>query len=340
MHNPSPLRILFAGSPEIAVPSLLAVGKAFKLVGVLTNPPAPKGRGLSPAPTPVALAAAEHFPGVPILAPERLGPAEREAVNALQPDLLAVFAYGRIFGPKFLGLFPQGGVNVHPSLLPRWRGPSPIPYAILARDEETGISVQRLALRLDSGDVLGRQRLPLSGRETAGQLSEWAAGAGADLLVAVLSRIGDGRVSAEPQDEKQATWSHQMSKDDGLVDWSRSALEIDAMVRAYTPWPGAWTTLAGERLGLLETQPYADETGNLESGHPDTGIAEPGRVVGIDKSRGIMVQTGAGLLALRVLQARGKKPLAHRDFANGARNLPGARLGNTGFSPVAPASGR
>ncbi|OHD76010.1 MAG: methionyl-tRNA formyltransferase [Spirochaetes bacterium RIFOXYC1_FULL_54_7] len=324
------MRILFTGSPEIAVPSLLAVGRDFDLVGVLTNPPAPKGRGLSPAPTPVAQAAAEHFPGVPILAPERLGPAEREAVTALQPELLVVFAYGRIFGPRFLGLFPQGGVNVHPSLLPRWRGPSPIPYAILARDAETGLCVQRLALRLDSGDVLGRQRLPLGGRETAGVLSDWAARAGADLLVAVISLIADGSVSAEPQDEAQATWSRQMSKDDGLVDWSRSALEIDAMVRAYTPWPGAWTTLGGERLGLLETWPYPAETGN----------ADPGMVAGIDKSRGIMVQTGAGLLALRVLQARGKKPLAYRDFANGARNLPGARLGGTGYSPVTPATGR
>jgi methionyl-tRNA formyltransferase len=339
------MRILFAGSPEIAVPSLLAVGKAFELVGVLTNPPAPKGRGLAPAPTPVAQAAAEHFPGVPILAPERLGPPEREAVAALNPDLLAVFAYGRIFGPKFLGLFPLGGVNVHPSLLPRWRGPSPIPYAILARDAETGICVQRLALRLDSGDILGRQRLPLTGRETAGGLSDWAAGAGADLLGAVLSLIAEGRESAEPQDEGLATWSHQMSKDDGLVDWKAGALEIDAMVRAYTPWPGAWTTLHGERLGLLETWPYADEAGPQEPGNAGMEYAEPGTVVGIDKSRGIMVQTGAGLLALRVLQARGKKPLAYRDFANGARNLAGARLGDTSLAgePASvgePVSGR
>lgn len=328
------MRILFAGSPDIAVPSLLAVGKAFELVGVLTNPPAPKGRGLAPAPTPVAQAAAEHFPGVPILAPERLGPEERAAVAALQPELLVVFAYGRIFGPKFLGLFPLGGVNVHPSLLPRWRGPSPIPYAILARDEETGVCVQRLALRLDSGDVLGRQCLPLAGRETAGELSDWAARAGADLLVAVVSLIAESRVSAEPQDEKQATWSHQMAKDDGLVDWSRSALEIDAMVRAYTPWPGAWTTLQGQRLGLLETRPIVDETGLAETASPETGNSKPGTVVGIDKSRGIMVQTGAGLLALTVLQARGKKPLAYRDFANGARNLPGACLGDAGSGPV------
>lgn len=323
------MRIIFAGSPEIAVPSLLAVGKAFELVGVLTNPPAPKGRGLSPAPTPLAQAAGEHFPGVPILAPERLGPAEREAVATLQADLLAVFAYGRIFGPKFLDLFPEGGVNVHPSLLPRWRGPSPLPYAILSRDDETGISVQRLALRLDSGDVLGKQRLPLGGRETAGELSDWAAVAGAELLVAVLSRIADGSVSAEPQDEELATWSRHMSKDEGLVDWSRSALEIDALARAYTPWPGAWTTLQGERLGLLEVQPYTGEAGDME-----TGKLAPGTVAGIDKSRGIMVQTGEGLLALRVLQAQGKKPLAYRDFANGARNLSGAHLGDTGSGPV------
>jgi methionyl-tRNA formyltransferase len=326
------MRILFAGSPGIAVPCLLAAGRDFELAGVLTNPPAPKGRGLAPAPTPVAEAAAQHFPGVPILAPERLGPAEREAVAALKPDLLAVFAYGRIFGPKFLSLFPLGGINVHPSLLPRWRGPSPIPYAILARDAETGISVQRLALRLDSGDVLARQHLPLGGRETAGELSEWAAGAGAELLAAVLPLIAEGSETAEPQDEALATWSRQMSKDDGLVDWSRSALDIDAMVRAYAPWPGAWTTLGGERLGLLETLPCLDDQGSNGAGNCGSAAAEPGTVTGIDKSRGIMVQTGAGLLALRVLQARGKKPLAYRDFANGARNLPGARLGDTSHS--------
>ena len=124
-----------------------------------------------------------------------------------------------------------------------------------------------------------------------------------------------------------------MSKDDGLVDWETSAVELDAMVRAYTPWPGAWTTLFGQRLGLLEVEPCLPEPGSA-----DTGGAEPGTVVGIDKSKGIMVQTGAGLLALRVLQARGKKPLAYRDFANGVRNLPGARLGDPGYEPATPAT--
>ena len=162
---------------------------------------------------------------------------------------------------------------------------------------------------------------------------------GADLLGTVLSLIACDSVSAEPQDENLATWSHQMSKYDSLVDWSRSALEIDAMVRAYMPWPGAWTTLHGQRLGLLEAVPYAVEPGNASMGTTAPGQAvmanvEAGTVVGIDTSRGIMVQTGAGLLALRVLQVRGKKPLAFRDFANGARNLPGARLGDTGFGPV------
>ena len=205
---------------------------------------------------------------------------EREIVTALKPDLLVVFAYGRLFGPKFLKLFPQGGVNVHPSLLPRWRGPSPIPYAILSRDAQTGITVQRLALALDSGDVLGRLILPLNGSETAGQLSDWAAEAGAELLVDVLSRIAEGSVSAEPQDEAQASWSHQMSKDDGLVDWNRSAVDIDAMIRAYTPWPGAWTTLGGERLGLLEARPYSEDFSEAVAGTAEPGQEQPGTEIG------------------------------------------------------------
>jgi len=312
--------VLFAGSPEIALPSLEAVVAAgHEVVAVLTNPPSPKGRGLGLSPTPVALAA-ERL-GIPVLSPERLGPAEREAVAALAPELLVVFAYGRIFGPKFMALFPLGGLNAHPSLLPRWRGCAPIPYAILNRDGTTGVSVQRVAPRMDSGDVLARREIALDGSETTESLSALSAAIGAELLVEAIASIAAGTDSGEPQDESAATYCAALTKEEGLVDWSAPALDIDARVRAYHPWPGAFTYFAGERLSVLAARPYPGDGLGTASG---TGA---GTVVSVDKSKGIMVQTGEGLIALARLQLRGKRPMDFKDFANGARGLVGARLG-------------
>jgi len=309
------VRVLFAGSPEIAAPALAAVAARHELVGVLTNPPSAKGRGLCLACTPVADAASSL--GVPILAPERLGPAEREAVAALQPELLVVFAYGTIFGPRFMALFPAGGINAHPSLLPRWRGCAPIPYAIMHRDTVTGVSVQRVAPRMDSGDILLSREIPLDGTETTESLSALSAEVAADLLVRAIDELAAGTAHGVPQDESAATYCNALSKDAGLVDWSLPALDIDARVRAFYPWPGAFTSLAGERLALLVTRPHPAEVAS----------AAPGTVISVDKSKGIMVQTGEGQLALARLQLRGKKPMDFKDFANGARGLVGTRLG-------------
>jgi methionyl-tRNA formyltransferase len=311
------VRILFAGSPEIAVPSLEAIAALGDLVGVLTNPPSPKGRGLSVSPTPVASAALGM--GIPVLAPERLGPTEREWVGALKPDILAVFAYGRIFGPRFMALFPRGGINAHPSLLPRWRGPAPIPYAILHRDLVTGVCIQLVAPELDSGDVLLRQEIPLSGNETAESLSALAASAGARLFVQALGDIESGTARGEPQDGTLATWSRVIAKEDGLVDWSADVLDIDARARAFRPWPGLYTDFAGQRLAIIAMRAWPDE---------DAGQV-PGTVISVDKSRGIMVQTGRGLAALEHLQLHGKKAMVFKDFANGARGLVGSRLGSS-----------
>jgi methionyl-tRNA formyltransferase len=309
------VRVLFAGSPEIAVPALEAIAARHRLVGALTNPPSAKGRGLALSGTPVAAAAAAL--GVPVLSPERLGPAEREAVAALGPELLVVFAYGRIFGPKFMALFPKGGINAHPSLLPRWRGCAPIPYAILNRDPMTGVSVQYVAPRMDSGDVLATREIALDGTETTESLSGLSAGIGAELLVSVIDGIEAGTARGEPQDEPAATYCAALTKDGGLVDWGSSSLEIDARVRAFHPWPGAWTTFSGERLALLTARPCPG----------DASASEPGTVLSVDKSKGIMVQTGEGQLALARLQLRGKRPMDFKDFANGARGLIGTRLG-------------
>lgn len=316
------MRVLFAGSPEIAVPSLAAVVRDHDVVGVLTNPAAPKGRGLREVRTPVEEAAADLIPETPILAFDRLGPEAREAVAALHPEILVSFAYGRIFGPKFLALFPRGGVNVHPSLLPKYRGSAPIPWAILNRDSETGITVQRLALRMDCGAILAQEVVPLSGRETTETLSELMAERGADLLASVLQRLERGEAEETEQDESRATYCSLLRKEDGRVDWTMPAPDIDARIRAFHPWPGAYAELRGRRVNLLESEPYPE--GVLEA--PPPVRPEPGTVVALDKSRGIMVQTGNGLLALRRLQLQTKKPLPFREFANGVRDLVGARF--------------
>ncbi|MDX9897552.1 MAG: methionyl-tRNA formyltransferase [Spirochaetia bacterium] len=309
------MRVLFAGSPEIAVPSIAAIAARHELVGVLTNPPSAKGRGLCFSCTPVTEAA--EALGVPVLSPQWLGNTERELVAALQPELLVVFAYGHIFGPKFMALFPRGGINAHPSLLPRWRGCAPIPFAILHRDTQTGVSVQRVAPRMDSGDILFRRFIDLDGTETTGSLSALAASIGAEMLAQAIDDIAAGRDTDEPQDEAMATYCRALTKDEGHIDWATSAFEIDARCRAFYPWPGTYSTLAGERLSLLEMRPYADEGGNVAVG----------TVVSVDKSKGIMVQTGEGLIALERLQLRGKKPMHWKDFANGARGLVGSCLG-------------
>ena len=316
------MRVLFAGSPEIAVPSLAAVVRDHDLVGTLTNPDAPKGRGLRKIRTPVAEAAADLAPEAPILAFDHLGPEAREAVAALKPEILVSFAYGRIFGPKFLALFPRGGLNVHPSLLPRYRGCAPIPWAILNRERETGITVQRLALKMDCGAILAQEVVPLAGRETTETLSELMAERGADLLASVLQKLERGEAVETEQDETRATYCSLLRKEDGRVNWKAPALDIDARIRAFHPWPGAYTELRGLRVNLMESEPVSEE---MRGGNPAVR-PEPGTVVALDKSRGIMVQTGNGLLALRRLQLQTKKPLPFREFANGVRDIVGARF--------------
>jgi methionyl-tRNA formyltransferase len=309
------------------VPTLVRLSFEHEIVGVLTNPESQKGRGLAAAATAVAAAADVISKGrLPILAFERLGAEAREAVAALRPDILVSFAYGRIFGPRFLALFPKGGLNIHPSLLPRYRGPAPIPYAILRRDAETGIVVQRIALELDSGDILGEQRFRLSGLETAEDLAETAAIVGADLVSQVLEEIAEGKESPRPQ-AGESSYCALLKKEDGFINWSASVLDIDAKVRAFYPWPGAFTWLRGLRLNVLEAFPYPHVTFAAGPGSLDFEDAAPGTILGLDKARGLMVQTIDGLVALRRLQIQHKKALPYREFANGMRDLAGSVLG-------------
>jgi len=323
------VRILFAGSPAIAVPALKALSDMaedasaeaddFVLAGLLTNPDSPRGRSNRPEPTECAAAAEGFAPQCVVLKPEKLDSNARALVAQLKPDILVSFAYGKIFGPKFLGLFPLGGINIHPSLLPKYRGPTPIPAAIINRDAETGITIQRLAAEMDSGDILIQEKLLLDDRETAASLSETAAQKAAELLPAALRGISAGTLQAKAQDHSMATYCSLIEKEDGLINWKRSALEIDARIRAFDPWPLSWTTHGELRLFLLKAKPY----GVSEEG----AGKEPGEVLGKDKNKGILIQTGQGILAVSRLQYQWKKAMEWKDFLNGARNFLGAKLG-------------
>ncbi|MDR1904200.1 MAG: methionyl-tRNA formyltransferase [Treponema sp.] len=328
------MRILFAGSPAIALPCLdtlaeLALsGGDFELAGILTNPDSPKGRRGRIEATEVGARAAliaGRFEAVSrsvpaILKPERLAAQERAAVAALKPDMLLSFAYGRIFGPKFLALFPLGGINIHPSLLPKYRGPAPIPAVILNREAETGISIQKLALEMDAGDIILRERFPLSGRETTASLSEYIAQRSAALLPRVLQGILSGELQVTPQRPEEASYCSLISKEEGRIDWSRAAADIDARIRAFNPWPLSWTAHGDQICYILEGQPWAGE------GCFPSGKALPGTVLGTDKHAGILIQTGDGVYAVNRLQYQAKKALAWKDFLNGARDFSSARL--------------
>jgi methionyl-tRNA formyltransferase len=287
-----------------------------ELAGVLTNPDTPKGRHGAPLPTEIA-EAAQRLNIAPVLKPVKLDALLREQAASLKPDLLVSFAYGRIFGPKFLALFPLGGINIHPSLLPKYRGPSPIQAAILNRDTVTGITVQTLAYEMDQGDILAAEQLQLSGRETAASLSETAAGKAAQMLLRVLKKIEDGTVTKKAQNHSEASYCTLISRDDGLINWNLSAAEIDAKIRAFNPWPLCRTIHDGRELFILEADIYKEAQPAKKSG----------QVLGIDKKNGILIQTGDGILSVTQLQYQAKKALFWRDFLNGARDFSGSQLG-------------
>lgn len=326
------MRILFAGTPEMAVPSLHRLAVRFDVVAVLTAPDRRRGRKKEPQPSPVK-AAAESL-SIPVIQPPRLNGDARGQVQAVAPDLLAVVAYGRIFGPKFMALFPYGGINLHPSLLPRHRGPSPIPAAILAGDSETGITVQQVAPEMDSGDILAQERISLDGTETTASLTEKVARDGAVLLEEVVAAVADHSARPVPQDHDAATYCTLIQKADGRIDWSEPADHIERMSRAYNPWPGAHTFLGDQQLTLWETALYPGRAPESEDQAPEAdgtrarggADAEAGQVLGVDKAHGILIQTGDGVLAVRRLQLQSRGATDWMSFLNGVRDFVGRTL--------------
>ncbi|MDA3852454.1 MAG: methionyl-tRNA formyltransferase [Spirochaetaceae bacterium] len=310
------MRIVFAGTPAIAVPSLELLAKDYEIL-VLTNPDRPKGRGKKMIYSAVKEKALELE--LPMVQPEKLDEDLLRRVKDFQGDLLVCIAYGKIFKQQFLDLFPLGGINLHPSRLPELRGPSPLSAAISAGLECSAITVQRLALKMDSGDILVQQDLSIDSRETTQSLTEKVAEMGAPLLLKVVQSIQNGSYSAVPQKENQASYCRLLQKIDGQLDWQQSAEKIDRQIRACSPWPGAFTHWGGQQLYIRQAIPYEDPK-FLPQG-------QPGRVLGVDKKAGILVETGRGILAAQRLQLQSRKNLDFLSFLNGNKELVNSQLG-------------
>lgn len=312
-------RIIFAGSPAFATPTLrMLCGRGHRPVAVLTQPDRPAGRGRQLNSSPVKQLALEL--GIPVLQPATLKTETSQAeLRALAPDLLVVVAYGLLLPPAVLGIPPRGCVNVHASILPRWRGASPIQAAILAGDSETGVSIMAMEAGLDTGAVYSCARLSIDARETAGELEQRLATLGAAALSDVFDELLAGSLRAQPQPAEGVTYAGRISKADGRIDWSQSATQIARQIRAYNPWPVAETTLGGQQLRCFAAGVCSDGT------PADDAPPVPGRILAAG-SQGIRVQTGNGILELHVVQLPGKQKLAAADLAR-SRMLTGMVLG-------------
>ncbi len=306
-------RVIFMGTPEFSVPSLAAlVEDGYQVVGVVTQTDRPAGRGRKVTQSPVKRYALAH--GLKVLQPTTLRKPEPVAeLAALEPDLIVVAAYGKILPPEVLALPTKGCINVHASLLPRHRGASPIAAAILAGDTVTGSTIMLMDEGMDTGPILAQATMPIRPDDTAGTLGERLARQGAELLSATLPMWLAGEIEPQPQPEEGVTICRLIRKEHGRIDWTRPAVEIERMVRAYQPWPGAYTFWQGRLLKVLRA-------------HVAEGDAEPGLVVPWEE--GAAVGTGQGLLVLDEVQLAGRRALPIADFLRGQRAILGVRLGD------------
>ena len=309
------LRIAFAGTPPFALPALQALlHSRHRVVGVLTQPDRPAGRGRELRASPVKLLAAER--GLAVAQPQTLKTVEGCAALAeWAPDLLVVVAYGLILPPAVLALPRLGCVNIHGSLLPRWRGAAPIQRALLAGDAETGISIMQLDAGLDTGPVLLERRRAIGSHDTAGDLHDALAELGAAALLEAIDGLAAGSLLARAQPDEGVTYAPKIDKAEARIDWRAPAEQLNRMIRAFNPVPVAETVFAGESLRLWRAG-VAD---------PAARAGEPGTLLGLAED-GLRVACGAGVLAVRELQRAGKRPVSARDFAN-AVQLTGLRFG-------------
>lgn len=307
------MRVIFMGTPTFALPSFEALrARGEEIIAVVTQPDRPQGRGQALAPPPVKLAALQA--GVPVQQPERVRHAEfLEWCRSAAPELIIVVAFGQILPKALLDIPGQGCINVHASLLPRYRGAAPIAWAIIRGETETGITTMQMDAGMDTGPMLLRRSLAIRPDDTAGTLSERLSHLGAQTLNETLDALKAGRLSPTPQDAAHATLAPLLKKDDGRIDWRQPAAAIEALVRGLDPWPGAWADYEGEPWRIWKARVQ-----------PDAG--EPGVVLRADPL-GVLVGAATGSVLITELQAPGKRRLTAREYLAGHAVTPGVRLG-------------
>jgi methionyl-tRNA formyltransferase len=324
------VRVIFMGTPHFATPTLKALAthaapghlwpSGLDLVGVVTRPDKPVGRSHTPVPSPVKMLAMELH--LPVYQPGSFRkPENLELLRRLAPDVIVVAAFGQILPSAVLSLPDHCCLNVHASLLPRHRGASPVAAAILAGDQQTGVTIMQMEEGLDTGSILAQSAVPIGVHETTGGLTWRLAELGAHLLVETLPRwLADG-VAPVPQDASRATMSHLLRKEDGRLDWAQPALTIDRQVRAYTPWPGAFTTYHGKQLKIIQARLATDAF--------EGAASAPGMVVlAREGERELLAcACGQGALVLEVIQLEGRRALSVAEFLRGNAAIIGARLG-------------
>ena len=306
------MRIIFMGTPDFAVPALQQLWSSqHQLVAVYTSPDKPAGRGRELSPSPVKRVAIER--GLEVRQVRSLKDENAVASLAqLQPDVIVVASYGLILPKKVLAIPPCGCINLHPSLLPRHRGPTPIPAAILAGDAETGASIMLMDEGIDTGPILSQQKVPIAPDDTAGSLTEKLAQLSARLLMETLPVWLSGSITPKPQREADATYTKLLDKADGEIDWRMPAVDIQRRVRAFHPWPGCYTRWRGKTLKVMAATPLPGKRGTPGQTMPTEG--------------GVGIQTGDGMLLLRQVQLEGKRPMDIAEFLRGQRDFIGSTL--------------
>jgi methionyl-tRNA formyltransferase len=307
------VRILFAGTAEIGVETLRALAQSFDVGLVLTNADKPQGRSKKLIASPIKVEAINL--DIPILQPDRLRGDVLRDVASYNCDVLICFAYGKIFGPKFLSMFKGGCYNIHPSKLPQFRGSSPIQFAILKELKKTAISIQKLSLEVDSGDILSAIDLELSDDETTLSLTKKVAKASAPFAVDTFTKLTKGEIEITPQ-EGEISFAPQFKKQDATIDWQMSASEISAQIRAFTPWPKASTTYKDKTLFLTGVHSISDET-----------YENPGLVIEKRKKEGLVIACKKGSIIINRLQIQGKKEMDFTSFINGNSEIISSKLG-------------
>ena len=315
MVQPESLRTVFMGTPEFALQALEGLlASGVNLVGVYTQPDRPKGRGRKLAASPVKKLALEHE--IPVFQPQKLrDPLAVTELRRLQPDLIVVVAYGQILPKAVLDIPRYHCINVHASLLPKYRGAAPINKAIIDGESETGVTTMLMDVGLDTGDMLVKRSLNIGADETAGQLHDRLAGLGREALVETLQLLCAGNLVAEKQDDELSCYAPMMKKEDGLIDWQRTATEIHNQVRGLDPWPGAFTYLDDEVLKIATTAVAEDSS------------EAAGTIISADKT-GVRIACGEGVLIVAELQLPGRKRLSAMNFLSGRPLFPGTRLTN------------